>query len=262
MNKLAGIALTLSLGTLALGCEHKNDSSKNVGTSTTPTPTPTPTPPPKNDMTPEAVKPDPGAVKTVDGDLRAPTAADLAAYTADIKGSGKLTAVIEVATGANGAEAMGTFHCELYGDKAPMTVANFVGLATGKKAWLNPKTGSTEKGTPYFDGIVFHRVIQGFMIQGGDPMGRGTGGPGYTFDDEQNDLKMGPGILAMANAGPSTNGSQFFIVEGQPDHLNGRHTIFGRCKEMDLVKKITAAPMQGERPTPPIVIKKVTITKE
>jgi peptidyl-prolyl cis-trans isomerase A (cyclophilin A) len=261
MMKLAGIALVFSVGSagLLLGCEHKNDKPKGGAATATP-------PAPKNDMPPEAVKKDPGlppaAAKAVDGELRAPTAADLATYTQDISGTGKLTAVIEVATGEGGAEAVGTFHCELYGDKAPMTVANFVGLATGKKAWMNPKSGTIEK-SAYFDGLLFHRVIAGFMIQGGDPLGVGRGGPGYTFGDEtQNDLRMAPGILAMANAGASTNGSQFFIVEGQPDHLNGRHTIFGKCKELDLIKKITSAPMQGERPMPAIVMKKVTITKE
>src|SRR3954451_10890210 len=132
-------------------------------------------------------------------DVRPPVAADLAEYTKDIKGSGKLHATIDT--------SMGTIHCELFGDKAPMTVANFVGLATGKKAWTNPKTGNVEKGKPFFDGLVFHRVIPEFMIQGGDPLGQGTGGPGYQFNDEISpDLKMQPGTLAMANAGKTPEG--------------------------------------------------------
>jgi peptidyl-prolyl cis-trans isomerase A (cyclophilin A) len=189
------------------------------------------------------------------GDVRPPTAADYAEYTKDIKGTGPLVATIET--------SMGTFHCELFGDKTPMTVANFVGLATGKKPWMNPKTGNVEKGKPFFDGLIFHRVIPKFMIQGGDPLGQGTGGPGYQFADEFSpDLKMEPGTLAMANSGPATNGSQFFITEGAPDWLNGKHTVFGRCKEPDLVTKIEGVDRgPNDRPKTPVTITKVTFAK-
>jgi peptidyl-prolyl cis-trans isomerase A (cyclophilin A) len=143
-----------------------------------------------------------------------------------------------------------------------MTVANFVGLATGKKPWKNPKTGNVEKGKPFFNDLTFHRVIADFMIQGGDPLGTGTGGPGYQFGDEfLPDLKMEPGVLAMANSGPATNGSQFFITEGAPEWLNGKHTVFGKCKELDLVKQIARVPQNAENlPDTPVTMK-ITIKK-
>ncbi len=193
------------------------------------------------------------------GDVRPPTKDDLATYTADIKGSGPLTATIDT--------SMGTFHCELFPNSAPVTIANFIGLATGKKPWLNPKTGTVEKGKPFYDGLTFHRVIPQFMVQGGDPTGTGTSGPGYQFDDEIDpSLTMKEGTLAMANAGSrgghGTNGSQFFITEIAPTWLNGKHTIFGQCKEVDLVKKITAVDKgPGDKPKTDVVITKVTISK-
>jgi len=184
-----------------------------------------------------------------------PSKAHLAEYVAELPGSGsKLTAKIET--------PKGTITCELWPDRAPMTVANFVGLATGKKAWKNPSNGNLEIGKPFYDGLKFHRVIPGFMIQGGDPLGTGTSGPGYTFADETspND-RMEIGTLAMANAGPATNGSQFFITEAAPSWLNGKHTIFGKCNEVEIVKAITGVPKIGEStPETPITMK-VTITK-
>jgi len=185
----------------------------------------------------------------------APNKAHLADYLADLPGSGKqLVAKFET--------PMGAITCELFPDRTPMTVANFVGLATGKKAWKNPNTGDIEVGKPFYDGLKFHRVIPGFMIQGGDPLGTGAGGPGYAFADETSpDDRMEIGTLAMANTGePMTNGSQFFITESAPAWLNGKHTIFGKCKEIEVVKAITAAPKNGESPEPPITMK-VTITK-
>jgi peptidyl-prolyl cis-trans isomerase A (cyclophilin A) len=189
------------------------------------------------------------------GDVRAPVAADLAEYTKDLPGNGPLTATIDT--------SLGGFHCELFADQAPMTVANFVGLATGKKPWRNPRTGAVENGKPFYDGLTFHRVIPGFMIQVGDPLGAGTGGPGYSFADEVgNGLTMKPGTLAMANAGPASNGSQFFITEGTPSWLNNRHTIFGECEEIDLVKQIAAVPRgPGDQPETPVTIDKITISK-
>jgi peptidyl-prolyl cis-trans isomerase A (cyclophilin A) len=136
--------------------------------------------------------------------------------------------------------SLGTIVCELYEKEAPKTVANFTGLAEGTKDWVNPNTGKAGSGALY-SGTVFHRVIPDFMIQGGDPLGTGTGGPGYQFEDECV-ASLGfdrPGRLAMANAGPGTNGSQFFITEVPTAWLNRKHTIFGQVVEgQDLVAKI------------------------
>jgi peptidyl-prolyl cis-trans isomerase A (cyclophilin A) len=176
--------------------------------------------------------------------------------TKGLGGSGPLNAKIET--------TLGTFNCELYEKQAPITVANFVGLARGTRPWKDPKTGQWVEKKPFYDGLIFHRVIPGFMIQGGDPLGVGTGNPGYRFEDEFSpELKFDkPGLLAMANAGPGTNGSQFFITEGTPQHLTGRHTIFGLCEPMSLVTKI-AGVKRGprDRPETDVVMKKVTITR-
>ncbi len=157
----------------------------------------------------------------------------------------------------------GDITVKLFGEKAPKTVDNFVGLATGKKEWMDPKSGKKIKGKSLYEGTIFHRVIPGFMIQGGDPRGNGTGGPGYTFEDEfkPTDSFDKPGILAMANAGPGTNGSQFFITVAPTPHLAGRHTIFGEVTAgMDVVNKIVNAPTgMNDLPTEPIKIKKIEI---
>ncbi len=136
--------------------------------------------------------------------------------------------------------SMGQIVCELYEKQTPKTVANFIGLATGTKGWTHPVTKAKKK-TPLYSGTIFHRVIPKFMIQGGDPAGNGTGGPGYKFADEIVPvLKFErAGRLAMANSGPDTNGSQFFITEIPTPHLNGKHTIFGQVVSgQSLVKKI------------------------
>ncbi len=162
--------------------------------------------------------------------------------------------------------SMGTLTCDLYPKQAPETVANFVGLARGTKAWTDPKTHKKVTGKPLYDGTIFHRVIPNFMIQGGDPMGTGEGDPGYTFKDEFDpSLQFDkPGKLAMANSGPSTNGSQFFITEVPTPHLNNRHTIFGQCDDasVELVKKIAQVyrDPQNDRPFTPVVLKHVTIS--
>ena len=160
--------------------------------------------------------------------------------------------------------SLGTFTAELYEDKTPKTVANFVGLSEGTREWKHPKTGEKHK-TPYYDGIIFHRVIDGFMIQGGDPLGLGYGGPGYQFEDEFHaDLRHDrAGILSMANAGPNTNGSQFFITLGATPHLDRRHSVFGAVVEgLDVVQKIGKVKTgQGDRPVTPVVMNKVTIER-
>ena len=137
---------------------------------------------------------------------------------------------------------LGNFTVELFEDKAPKTVANFAGLAEGSKEWTHPKTGDRHT-KPYYDGIVFHRVIQGFVIQGGDPLGQGFGGPGFQFEDEFHPSLRHDraGILSMANAGPNTNGSQFFVTHVPTPWLDRKHSIFGQVSEgqdvVDAIKK-------------------------
>lgn len=158
--------------------------------------------------------------------------------------------------------SMGAIRVRLLPEEAPKTVENFVGLATGTKAWRDPATGETVK-RPLYDGTIFHRVIPDFMIQGGDPLGNGRGGPGYTFEDEfQSGRKFDrPGLLAMANAGPNTNGSQFFITEVETPWLNNRHTIFGVVVEgMEVVNAIAnVARGPNDRPRTDVVLETVRI---
>jgi peptidyl-prolyl cis-trans isomerase A (cyclophilin A) len=166
----------------------------------------------------------------------------------------------------------GKITARLYEKEAPRTVANFIGLATGKKAWTDPKTGA-KTNRPLYNGTIFHRVIKTFMIQGGDPLGNGTGGPGYQFADEMPEgpqFDYTPGTLAMANSGPNTNGSQFFIMHGDASgRLPKAYNIFGKVVQgMDVVNKIASAPTQSgadprERSTPvnPVKIRKITIQR-
>jgi peptidyl-prolyl cis-trans isomerase A (cyclophilin A) len=158
----------------------------------------------------------------------------------------------------------GVIVVKLFDKESPKTVANFVGLADGTKEWTDPKSRQKVK-RPFYDGLIFHRVIPDFMIQGGDPLGTGTGDPGYKFEDEfSSSLTFNrPGLLAMANAGPNTNGSQFFITDAPTPHLTNKHTIFGEVTEgLDVVKKIARVPKgPGDRPTTPVVIKKLTIIR-
>ncbi len=162
----------------------------------------------------------------------------------------KLTAVFKT--------TLGEFEIELFADKAPETVWNFVNLAEGRQ--------ETSKEGPFYNGLIFHRVIRGFMIQGGCPEGSGRGGPGYRFGDEF-DKTLGhteAGILSMANAGPGTNGSQFFITLDATPHLNGRHTVFGKVtKGLDIVKKIGDTPTgMMDRPKTDVVMESVTIRRD
>jgi peptidyl-prolyl cis-trans isomerase A (cyclophilin A) len=158
----------------------------------------------------------------------------------------------------------GTFRIRLFHKEAPKTVENFVGLAEGTKDWQDPATGE-KKREPFYNGVIFHRVINGFMIQGGDRLGQGTGGPGYKFADEFHPSLRHDraGILSMANAGPNTNGSQFFVTLGPTPHLDNRHSVFGEVVSgLDVVKRIGSVPTgRQDRPVKPVVMNKVTIER-
>jgi peptidyl-prolyl cis-trans isomerase A (cyclophilin A) len=162
--------------------------------------------------------------------------------------------------------SMGSFKVRLLGDDAPQTVANFIELATGVREWTDPRDGR-KKAEPLYNGTVFHRVIDGFMVQGGDPEGTGRGGPGYQFADEcppGGPSFDRPGLLAMANAGPNTNGSQFFVTVAATPWLNGKHTIFGEVTEgMGVVNAISTTPTGAmDRPRDDVVLERVEISED
>jgi peptidyl-prolyl cis-trans isomerase A (cyclophilin A) len=182
-----------------------------------------------------------------------PTVEDLAAYTQDLAGSGALTATIDTSFGA--------ITCTLHEAKTPRAVANFVGLATGKKAWKD-STGAVRTGTSLYAGLTFHRVISGFMIQGGDPNGDGSGGPGYAFPDELAGLTNRRGSLVMANSGPDTNGSQFYINQVDNKHLDQlAFTIFGQC-DTAVVDAIAAVPVDSRHlPRSTVTIHGISIAR-
>jgi peptidyl-prolyl cis-trans isomerase A (cyclophilin A) len=182
------------------------------------------------------------------------------------------TANIAVAIVPNGPTvvmdtSMGRITCQFYQRQAPNAVANFIGLAQGTKDWTDPNTKKVMHHKPLYNGTIFHRVIPEFMIQGGDPAGTGMGDPGYAFDDEVDpNLNFDrPGRLAMANSGPNTNGSQFFITEQPYDSLNGHYTLFGQCDDpsVDVVKAIARVPRDADdKPLTPVILQKVTIVPE
>jgi peptidyl-prolyl cis-trans isomerase A (cyclophilin A) len=159
---------------------------------------------------------------------------------------------------------LGDIRINLFGNHAPITVENFVGLATGTREWTHPNTG-VKSSTPLYDGVIFHRIIKDFMIQGGDPLGMGFGGPGYQFNDEIHpELTFAkPFLLAMANAGPGTNGSQFFITTVATPWLQGKHTIFGEVADDEsraVVSAIEAvATGANDKPVEPVVISSITV---
>ncbi|MCH9681181.1 MAG: peptidylprolyl isomerase [Deltaproteobacteria bacterium] len=173
-----------------------------------------------------------------------------------IPGDGELVAVLHT--------SMGDISVRLHEDFAPNTVANFVGLSTGSQAWTDPRTGEPGEGPLYRD-VVFHRVIEQFMIQGGDPTGTGRGGPGYRFGDEchASATHHGAGVLSMANSGADSNGSQFFITLRATAHLDGRHTVFGEVVEgMDVVDAIgKVATDRGDRPVTPVTIASIDVAR-
>jgi peptidyl-prolyl cis-trans isomerase A (cyclophilin A) len=162
---------------------------------------------------------------------------------------------------------MGRITCKLFDKEAPLTVANFIGLAQGTKPWTDPVSKKKMTHKPFYDGTNFHRVIPQFMIQGGDPTGTGTGDPGYMFADEFDpNLNFEvPGRMAMANSGPDTNGSQFFITEVPTTYLNQKHTIFGQCDQASVSVVSSIARVQrdaDDKPLQPVVLTKVTIVQE
>lgn len=174
---------------------------------------------------------------------------------ASVPGTGRLFADIQT--------SMGNVTCELFDTLVPNTVANFVGLASGLKTYTDVSTGQQTRGR-FFDGLSFHRVIPNFMIQGGDPAGNGTGGPGYQFEDEFHPTLRHdrPGTLSMANAGANTNGSQFFITDGPTPHLDNRHSVFGVCEPVETVQAIARVPSNpANRPLAPVTITTVTFAR-
>jgi peptidyl-prolyl cis-trans isomerase A (cyclophilin A) len=178
----------------------------------------------------------------------------LADATNGINGTGALIATINTSEGA--------LRCKLFDDKAPVTVANFIGLARGTRVWKDPSGKWVNK--PAYDGTLFHRIIKGFMIQGGDAKGNGSGEPGYVIKDElwEGGKHDRAGLLCMANRGPSTNGAQFFITDASAPHLDRSYTILGECGPVETVHTIANVAVNGEQPVSPVTIKTVTIARE
>lgn len=166
---------------------------------------------------------------------------------------GKLIATIDT--------AKGKLECELWDDRAPLTVANFVGLARGLRPWKNPSGAWVKK--PLYDGTVFHRIIKGFMIQGGDPKGNGSGDTGYVVPDEiwEGSKHDQRGLLCMANRGPNTNSAQFFVLDAAASYLDGKYTIFGKCSPDKVIETLASEKVAGDRAVDPPKIKRVTITR-
>lgn len=185
-----------------------------------------------------------------------PSSVDVQRFTTDL-GEGTLRAKLTT--------SKGEITCELFEETAPVTVANFVGLARGLKAWTMPESGEAMLETPLYNGVLCHRVIPNFMIQCGDPLGVGTGGPGYTISDEfDTGMKHDkPGVMSMAHAGPGTGGSQFFITDAAAPHLDGGYSIFGQCENVDVVKSIANVERgPRDKPLEDVVIQEVTIYRD
>lgn len=202
----------------------------------------------------DAAPPSPGTIVKNGGGDPLEGRFTLADATRDLRGSGALVAHIDTARGA--------LDCKLYEEKAPRTVATFVGLARGLRPWKNGLGQWVKK--PAYDGTTFHRIIRGFMIQGGDPVGEGNGDPGFTFDDEiwPGATHDRAGLLCMANSGKNTNAAQFFITDGPALHLDSKgFTIFGECAPVSRIHELAAWPVSGERALSPPVIARVTVTR-
>jgi len=257
----------LLLPALLAGCENPPPEPESVARPATPAPAvpasgsldlggkatrtaaPTPAPPPA--ATKLTAKPVAEVKASEDDPLKGKFT--LADATKGLTGQGALVAEIKTDKGA--------LTCTLYEDKAPITVANFVGLARGLRPWKTP-AGKWEK-KPGYDGTTFHRVVKGFMIQGGDPAGSGAGEPGYVIPDEvwENARHDQRGLLCMANRGPNTNGMQFFVMDGVASHLDGGYTIFGKCEPDSVIETLASVPVRGDRAVTPPKIEKVTIKR-
>ena len=252
---MAGFACVLTLA--VAGCGGPQPSAPpSEPPAATPAPAPTPTPaPPSETPAPPAATPAPSTDKPA-ADAPAATAKPAAPAVSAAKHGPGVYAHITTNHGA--------MIAKLYDKDAPKTVENFVMLAEGKKQWLNPRSNTMVR-RPYYNNLTFHRIIPGFMIQGGDPEGTGTGGPGFTFADEFSPkLRHNkPGILSMANRGPNTNGGQFFITLAPTPHLNDRHSVFGELVEgMPTLMAIAKVPTKAQdMPVKPVVIKSVRIER-
>ena len=251
-----------ALATLAIACESSSpepapaagdfksttaaQSAKPGGDK--PHEKPKPTPPPKKKVSAKPTAP----IKVSDDDpIKGKWSMEDA--TKGLPPGREITASIET--------SLGTLECQLWGDKAPITVANFVGLARGIRPWKTPEDKWEKK--PAYDGTIFHRIIKGFMIQGGDAKKNGSGEAGYVIPDEiwEDANHDRAGLLCMANRGPNTNSAQFFITDDAANHLDNGYTIFGGCGPVELVHKIASVEVAREKPKDPPVIKKVTITR-
>ncbi|MEZ4407246.1 MAG: peptidylprolyl isomerase [Polyangiales bacterium] len=262
--------LVFALASVALGCnltappepapqvrrEPPPAAPTRAQVNEAPTPTPTPRAPEQPvvpsgrrsaDMIVNPTAPDPTSPDPLHGQFT------LTQATAGLPPGRTLVAQIQT--------SMGTFSCELLSDRAPNTVANFVGLARGLRDFWDPVAARWVR-RPFYDGSTFHRVIPNFMIQGGDILRSGRGGPGYEFADENVNGHDAPGLLCMANHGPNTNGAQFFITEEPKAHLDGSYSIFGRCTPTDLVQRIARVDRDPrDMPEQAVVIEHVTVTR-
>ena len=248
----------VALITVSLCAACKSPPSELEPAQKDPTTGTTQTNAPRNSDPPPSLGGSNGASATANGSRKGDPnegSFSLAEATKDLSGKGPIVAKIET--------SKGTVQCKLLDDKAPVTVANFIGLATGKRAWKDPSGQWVNK--PAYDGTGFHRIIKGFMIQGGDARGNGSGEPGYVIKDElwEGAKHDRAGLLCMANRGPNTNGAQFFITDAAAAHLDTSYTIFGECAPVEVVHDIANVPTgPGDKPQSPVSIKSVTISRD
>jgi peptidyl-prolyl cis-trans isomerase A (cyclophilin A) len=270
-----GLALVFAIGGVAIACDKAtSDSGGNDPVATVAIPVAAPQPSRVPWLAP---LPTPTTTTTGTGTTTAPTDAGVPELTGDagvvqvggtdpLKGKWTLHEALQDLPGAGALIAKldttkGPIDCKLHEDKAPLTVANFVGLARGLRPWKNTRGEWVKR--PAYDGTKFHRIMTGFMIQGGDPKGTGTGEPGYTIPDEvwPGATHDRAGQLCMANRGKNTNGAQFFITDGRAVHLDGGYTIFGDCSPAETIEKLAGVETRGDRSVKPTKMQKVTIKR-